>query len=222
MRKMWCIAEITPEYRERMYRLLDLYEEEYDPDRPVVCLDEKSKQLIEDARKPIALKAGSAAKHDYEYRRNGTRNIFVAVEPKGGRRTITVTATRKKQDFATFVRDLAENGYGQAKEIRLVLDNLNTHFEKSFHETFSEGEAEKLLERISFFYTPKHGSWLNMAEIEINVMDRECLGKRIASEELLVRRLAPWTKQRNLDGKKINWRFTKQDADKKLGKHYAP
>jgi hypothetical protein len=222
MRKMWCIAEITPEYRERMYRLPDLYEEEYDPDRPVVCLDEKSKQLIEDARKPIAPKAGSAAKHDYEYRRNGTRNIFVAVEPKGGRRTITVTATRKKQDFATFVRDLTENGYGQAKEIRLVLDNLNTHFEKSFHETFSEGEAEKLLERISFFYTPKHGSWLNMAEIEINVMDRECLGKRIASEELLVRRLAPWTKQRNLDGKKINWRFTKQDADKKLGKHYAP
>ncbi len=222
MKKMWCIAEITPEYRQRMYRLLDLYEEQYDSDRPVVCLDEKSKQLIEDARKPIALKAGSAAKHDYEYRRNGTRNIFVAVEPKGGKRTVTVTATRKKQDFASFVRDLAENGYGRAKEIRVVLDNLNTHFEKSFYETFSEGEAEKLLERISFLYTPKHGSWLNMAEIEINVMDRECLGKRIASEELLVQRLAPWTKERNLGEKKITWTFTKQDADKKLGKYYAP
>jgi len=222
MKKMWCIAEITPEYRERMYRLLDLYEEEYDPERPVVCMDEKSKQLIGDARRPMAMKPGSAAKHDYEYRRNGTRNIFVAVEPKGGRRAITVTGTRKKQDFAAFIRDLAENEYGQAKEIRLVLDNLNTHFGKSFHGTFPEGEAKRLLERISFFYTPKHGSWLNMAEIEINVMDRECLGKRIASEELLVQRLTPWTKERNLGKKKINWTFTKQDADRKLGKHYAP
>lgn len=219
---MWCIATITPEYRERMYRLLDLYEEGYDPVRPVVCMDEKSKQLIEDARRPIAMKAGGPARHDYEYRRKGTRNIFVAVEPKAGRRTITVTATRKKRDFAVFIRDLAQNEYGGAKEVRIVLDNLNTHFEKSFYETFPKEEADRILARTSFFYTPKHGSWLNMAEIEINMMDRECLGQRIGSEELLEQRLRPWTAERNTERKKINWTFTKQDADRKLSKHYAP
>jgi hypothetical protein len=205
-----------------MYRLLDLYEEAYDPIRPVVCIDEKSKQLIEDTRKPILMKPGSVAKHDYEYKRNGTKNIFVAVEPKAGKRTITITKTRKKQDFATFVRNLVENEYKQAKEIRIVLDNLNTHFEKSFYETFSEVEAKHLLDKITFCYTPKHGSWLNMAEIEINMMDRECLGKRIRSEKLLKERLQIWTKERNDVKKKINWTFTKQDADKKLSKQYAP
>lgn len=219
---MWCIAEITPEYRERMYRLLDLYEEQYDAQRPVVCIDEKSKQLIEDGRKPIPMRAGSAAKHDYEYKRNGTRNIFVAVEPKAGKRTITVTKTRKKKDFAGFVRDLVRGEYKNAKEIRMVVDNLNTHFAKSFYETFSKKEAEAILDKITFCYTPKHGSWLNMAEIEINIMDRECLGKRIGSEGLMKQRLRPWTEERNREKKTINWTFTKQDADKKLSKHYAP
>lgn len=219
---MWCIAEITPEYRERMYRLLDLYEEQYDPKRPVVNVDEKSKQLIEDIRKPIRMKPGSVAKHDYEYKRNGTRNIFVAVEPKAGKRIITVTRTRKKNDFANFVRDLVKNEYGQATEIRMVLDNLNTHFEKSFYETFSKKEAKELLDKITFCYTPKHGSWLNMAEIEINIMERECLGKKIGSEKLLKQRIKAWTKERNKEKKKINWTFTRQDADRKLSKHYAP
>ncbi len=219
---MWCIAEITLEYRERMYRLLDLYEEQYDPKRPVVNVDEKSKQLIEDIRKPIRMKPGSVAKHDYEYKRNGTRNIFVAVEPKAGKRIITVTRTRKKNDFANFVRDLVKNEYGQATEIRMVLDNLNTHFEKSFYETFSKKEAKELLDKITFCYTPKHGSWLNMAEIEINIMERECLGKKIGSEKLLKQRIKAWAKERNKEKKKINWTFTRQDADRKLSKHYAP
>lgn len=219
---MWCIAEITPEYRERMYRLLDLYEEEYNPNRPVICIDEKSKQLIEETRPSIPLRPGSPAKHDYEYKRNGTRNIFVAVEPKGGNRIITVTKTRTKNDFANFVKDVLENGYKQAREIRIVLDNLNTHFEKSFYETFSKKEAEKILSRITFCYTPKHGSWLNMAEIEINVMDRECLGEKIGNERLLKQQIKSWTKQRNKNKKKIIWKFTKQCADKKLSKHYAP
>jgi hypothetical protein len=205
-----------------MYRLLDLYEEEYNHRYPVVCVDEKSKQLIEDTRKPFPLKPGSAAKHDYEYKRNGTRNIFVAVEPKGGNRIISITKTRKKGDFANFVRDLVNNEYKEATEIRIVLDNLNTHFEKSFYETFSKKEAKKILDRINFYYTPKHGSWLNMAEIEINVMDRECLGVRIGNEELLKKRLSPWVKERNGEKKKIQWKFTRQDADKKLSKHYAP
>jgi len=116
---MWCIAEITPEYRERMYRLLDLYEQQYDPNRPVVCIDEKTKQLIEHIRQPILMKPGSVAKHDYEYKRNGTRNIFVAVEPKGGKRIVRVTKTRKKQDFANFVRGLVQNQYKHATEIRV-------------------------------------------------------------------------------------------------------
>lgn len=219
---MWCIAEITPQYRKRMYQLLDLYEEEYNPKYPVICIDEKSKQLIEEKRTPIPLKPGSPAKYDYEYKRNGTRNIFVAVEPKGGRRIITVTKRRKKKDFAKFVRDIVKNGYEKAEEIRIVLDNLNTHFEKSFYETFSKKEAKNILNKIEFCYTPKHGSWLNMAEIEINVMGRECLGEKIGNEKLLKKQLKSWTKERNNSKKKIIWKFTKQDADKKLSKHYAP
>jgi len=204
-----------------MYRLLDLYEEEYNPKRPVVCIDEKSKQLIEDIRKPIPMKPGSPAKHDYEYKRNGTRNIFVAVEPKAGKRTITVTKTRKKNDFANFVKGLVQKQYNKATEIRIVLDNLNTHFEKSFYETFSKKEAKKILEKISFIYTPKHGSWLNMAEIEINIMERQCLNRKIGNVEYLKNELKAWTDKRNKAMKKIKWTFTKQDADKKLSKYYV-
>src|ERR1035438_113891 len=219
---MWCIAEITPEYRERMYRLLDLYEEDYNSKYPVICIDEKSKQLIEEARTPIPLRPGSQAKYDYEYQRNGTRNIFVAVEPKGGRRIITVTKTRTKTDFANFVRNIVENEYKHAVKIRIVLDNLNTHFEKSFYETFIKTEARKILSKIRFYYTPKHGSWLNIAEIEINIMDRESLGAKIGSEILLKQQLKSWTNERNKLQKKIIWKFTKQSANKKLSKYYAP
>jgi hypothetical protein len=219
---MWCIAEITPEYRKRMYRLLDLYEEDYNRKYPVICIDEKSKQLIEEARKPIPLRPGSPAKYDYEYRRNGTRNIFVAVEPKGGRRIITVTNARTKKDFANFVRNIVEIEYKQAVNIRIVLDNLNTHFEKSFYETFLKRESRKILNKINFYYTPKHGSWLNMAEIEINVMDRESLGGKIGNEKLLKQQLKSWADERNRLQKKIIWKFTKQRADKKLSKYYAP
>ncbi len=219
---MWCIAEITSEYRERMYRLLDLYEEDYDGKYPVICIDEKSKQLIDEVRNPIPLRPGSPAKYDYEYKRNGTRNIFVAVEPKGGRRIITVTPTRTKEDFAYFVKNIVENQYKQAVKIRIVLDNLNTHFEKSFYETFTEKEARKILSKINFYYTPKHGSWLNIAEIEINVMDRESLGGKIGNEALLKKQLKSWTNKRNKLQKKIIWKFTKQRADKKLSKYYAP
>lgn len=219
---MWCIAEITSEYRERMYRLLDLYEKDYDGKYPVICIDEKSKQLIDEVRNPIPLRPGSPAKYDYEYKRNGTRNIFVAIEPKGGRRIITVTRTRTKEDFAHFVKNIVEKEYKQAVKIQIVLDNLNTHFEKSFYETFSEKEARKILSKITFYYTPKHGSWLNMAEIEINVMDRESLGGKIGNEALLKKQLKSWTNKRNKLQKKIIWKFTKQRADKKLSKYYAP
>jgi len=218
---MWCITSITQEYRDRMYRLLDLYEKDYDKLYPVVCMDEKSKQLIEDVRGVLPLKPGSTAKYDYEYRRNGTRNIFVAVEPLGGRRKIKVTDSRTKKDFAYFIKELVEQDYKEAKMIRLVLDNLNTHFLSSFYETFSMRISKRILSKIEFYYTPKHGSWLNMAEIEINIMDRECLARRIGQETVLKCEINQWSSQRNKEKKKIHWSFTKKDADRKLSKYYV-
>ena len=204
-----------------MYTLLDLYKQDYDERYPVVCMDEKSKQLIEDKRGILPLKPGSAAKYDYEYKRNGTRNIFVAVEPLAGRRKITVTGNRKKKDFAYFIKELVEHDYKEAKTIQLVLDNLNTHFVSSFYETFTIRESKKILSKIKFYYTPKHGSWLNMAEIEINIMDRECLARRIGQEDVLKSEINYWSGQRNKEKKQINWSFTRKDADKKLSKHYV-
>lgn len=204
-----------------MYRLLDLYAQEYDPRFPVVCMDEKSKQLIMDVRGTLAMKPGSPAKYDYEYKRNGTRNIFVAVEPLAGKRTMKVTHTRKKGDFAHFIKELVDQDYQQAQKVKLVLDNLNTHFPSSIYETFSKQEADRVLDKIEFYYTPKHGSWLNMAEIEINVMDRECLARRIGEAEKLENEINCWSSKRNEAKKKIQWSFTRQDADHKLSKHYV-
>jgi len=218
---MWCITAITQEYRDRMYRLLNLYEQKYDERHPVVCMDEKSKQLIGNVKSILPLKPGAVAKYDYEYKRNGTRNIFVAVEALAGRRKIIVTENRKKEDFAYFIKGLLEHEYKKVKTIRLVLDNLNTHFASSFYETFTKTESKKILKRIEFYYTPKHGSWLNMAEIEINIMDRECLARRIGQEDTLKNEIAHWVQKRNKAKKKINWSFTKKDADRKLSKHYV-
>ncbi|MEJ7739873.1 MAG: IS630 family transposase [Chitinophagaceae bacterium] len=159
---MWCIAKITPEYRKRMYKLLALYARKYDKEYPVVCMDEKSKQLIKDVRQRIRLKPGSPAKYDGEYRRMGTRNIFVAVEPLAGKRRTKITLYRKKDDFAYFIKELVDKDYPKAKKIRLVLDNLNTHFAASFYKTFTKQQADRILNKIEFCYTPKHGSWLNM------------------------------------------------------------
>lgn len=217
---MWCIQKITPEYRKRMYDILDLYEEPYNPLKPVIGVDEKPKQLIEDSRKPIPISKGKPLKQDYEYIRRGKANIFMAVEPKGGKRVAKVTQTRKKKDFALFVKELVEK-YKNATTLRLVVDNLNTHNENSFYETFNKEEAEKILERIEFHYTPTHASWLNVAEIEIGVMDTQCTERRIKDEELLVREVKAWAVRRNRQRKKIIWAFTKQKADKKLGKYYT-
>lgn len=218
---MWCIQEITPEYRKRMYNILDLYQEEYDHKRPVIGLDEKPKQLIEDKRKPIPMKKGIPLKQDYEYIRRGTANIFMAIEPKGGRRITQVTARRTKKDFALFVRDLLDKEYPNVEILRLVLDNLNTHYESSFYENFNQDEAKRILQKIEFHYTPKHASWLNVAEIEIGVMDTECTERRIKDREMLITEVDAWTKRRNEQKKKIHWTFTKQKADQKLAKHYV-
>ena len=217
---MWCIEKITPQFRRRMYDILNLYEEPYNPKIPVIGLDEKPKQLIEDSRTPIPIKPGKIAKQDYEYIRRGKANIFMAVEPKGGKRFTEVTWQRTKKDFAFFVKGLIRK-YPKAKIIRLVVDNLNTHNESSFYETFEREEAKKIAKRINFHYTPAHASWLNVAEIEIGVMDTECTGRRIGSKEKLMQEVEAWTKRRNKQRKKINWTFTKQKADKKLGKYYV-
>ena len=218
---MWCITEITPEYRKRMYRLLDLYKKPYNPDFPVVCLDEKSKQLLSDSRTPIPMKPGGIKKYDYEYKRNGTCNIFVAVEPKAGNHHIQVTDHRKREDFARFVKYLIDEKYEQAKKIQLVVDNLNTHFKKSFYETFTKQECKRLLKKITFIYTPKHASWLNMAEIEINLLDHECLDRNIGERLELEKQVNAWCRDSNAEKRKINWSFTRYRADKKLSKYYV-
>jgi len=218
---MWCIQTIDSEYRKRMYDILDLYEEDYDPKRPLVCLDEKPKQLLGDKRTPIPIKPGSPEKYDYEYVRNGTANIFVAVEFKAGKRVTQVTQRRTRMDFAEFMKILITKNYSEAEIVRLVTDNLNIHNEKSFYETFGEEEAKQILEKIEFHYTPKHASWLNAAEIEINVMDTECTKRRIGNIGTLTNEVAAWMKRRNENKKKINWKFTKKNADEKLSKYYV-
>jgi len=205
-----------------MYDVLDLYEEPYDHKKPLVCLDEKPKQLPGEKRMSIPMTPGSPEKYDYEYVRNGTANIFMAVEfKKAGKRVTQVTERRTMNDFALFVKMLVDEEYLDVEVVRLVTDNLNTHKEKAFHETFSKDDAERILSKIEFHYTPKHASWLNAAEIEINVMDIECAGRRIGGKEILAREVAAWTNRRNNQKKKINWKFTRERADKKLSKYYA-
>jgi hypothetical protein len=204
-----------------MYALLDLYARPYREDEPVVCVDEKSKQLLEQSRLPIPASPGKQIKEDYEYKRGGTRNIFMAIEPKGGCRQAEVTARRTKSDFVQFISHLVKKVYAGAQKIHLVLDNLNTHFRGSFEEVLGVKRATKLLERVEFHYTPKHASWLNMAEIEIGIMDRQCTGCRLPNEQTLRSEVAEWTDRRNQARSTIDWKFTRQDADRKLSRHYV-
>jgi hypothetical protein len=187
----------------------------------VICVDEKSKQLLRQTRSPLPLQPGRCAKEDYEYKRGGTRNIFVAVEPKGGHRLVQVTLRRTKSDFVSFVQHLVQTVYATAVTVHLVLDNLNTHFRQTFVDVLGEAAATVLLRRVEFHYTPKHASWLNMAEIEIGIMDRQCTGQRIASAELLQTEVQQWQQQRNAERRGIEWKFTRQDADRKLCRHYV-
>ena len=217
---MWCIGKITPEYLKRMYDILDLYQEPYNPKKPVIGFDEKPKQLLGEKRMPIPLQPGKIEKYDYEYIRNGKANIFVAVEPKHGKRITKVTKQRTKKDFAKFMEEMILS-YPYAEKLRVVLDNLNTHSKNSFYETFEKKEAEKILSKLEFHYTPKHASWLNVAEIEISAMDTECTDRRIKDISFLRKEVKACTKMRNKEGCKIDWRFTKEDADRKLAKHYV-
>jgi hypothetical protein len=218
---MWCIGKITAEYRERMYALCELYARPYDPQEPVVCLDEKSAQLLAPSRPDLNPRPGREAKQDYEYVRRGTRNLFVAVEPRGGHREVAVTARRTKVDFVGFVASLLQTAYASVRKLHLVLDNLNTHFRASFEEVLGPAAAAVLLARLEFHYTPKHASWLNMAELEIGILNRQCIGRRFGSAELLSAEVAAWKCRRNDQRQGIRWGFTRQDADRKLGRHYV-
>ena len=218
---MWCVGELTEEYRHRMYALLELYARPMSRAEPVICIDEKSLQLIGHSRAPLPMKSRNPAKLDYEYVRNGTTNLFVAVEPKAGQRIVSVTDHRGKVDFVAFVGDLLTNAYAKARRVNLVLDNLNTHFRKCFDDVLGTRAATKLLRRVQFHYTPKHASWLNMAEIEIGILSRQCLDRRVASRQLLRSEVDAWQQARNTAQRTIEWTFTRQDADRKLSRHYV-
>jgi hypothetical protein len=200
-----------------MERLLNLYAEPYDKRYPVICIDERPCQLIGDLIVPVAMKPGKARRSDYEYERHGGASVFVAIEPLSGKSLMKVTHRRTKQDYAAFMREVSEHWY-EAVQIRLVQDNLNTHSPSSFYERFEASAAFALAERFVWYYTPKKGSWLNMAELELSVLSRQCLDRRIASIEELTTEVAAYSAQRQ--GVKITWRFTKNDARTKLARHY--
>ena len=203
-----------------MEDVLALYHEPYNPDCPMVCFDESSKQLIKETRCPLPQLPGQARRYDYEYERNGTRNLFMFSEPLTGWRHVKVTERRTKQDWAHCMKQLVDEYYPDAECIRVVQDNLNTHTPAALYETFEASEARRLLDKLEFHYTPKHGSWLNMAEIEFSVLTRQCLDRRIPDEVTLCREIAAWESARNAQASEINWRFTTDDARIKLAQLY--
>jgi hypothetical protein len=203
-----------------MEDVLDLYAESPSPEEPVVCFDESPTQLIGEARMPIPTAPGRPARIDYEYRRNGTANLFVFLDAHQPWRHVKVTGHRESADFAECMRDLVDVHYPRAKRIRVVLDNLSTHTEAAIYRTFPAEEARRILRRIEFHFVPKHASWLNMVEIEIGVMKKQCLDRRIADRDVLGHELAAWEQARNNEGARIHWLFTVEKARQKIGRAY--
>ena len=203
-----------------MEDVLDLYAEPYDPQRPVVCFDETSTQLLAETRAPLAVKPGRPKREDYEYVRAGTRNLFLTCEPRRGWRHVAITQRRTMQDFAQQMRWLVDEAYPEVPVVRLVLDNLNTHRMASLYETFPAPEARRIAQRLEFHHTPKHGSWLNMAEIEFSVLARACLRGRNPDEERLEKAVNACVSERNETAATIDWRFTAKDARRKLHRLY--
>ena len=203
-----------------MEDVLDLYAEPYDPHRPVVCFDATSTQLLADTRPPLPAQPGRPARQDYEYCREGTRNLFLACEPMAGWRHVQVTERRTMQDFAHRMRWLVDEAYPEVPVVRVVLDNLNTHRTASLYETFPAPEAPRIAKRLEFHYTPKHGCWLNMAEIEFSVLSRSCLRQRLPDEETLEREVQALVRERGAAQSVINWGFNTQSARTKLHRLY--
>ena len=203
-----------------MEDVLDVYARPYDEDRPVVCVDEGGKQLVGDIREPLPVRPASLAKQDYEYERQGMANLFLAVEPLGGIRHVEATERKTAVDFARFLKRLSEEWYADAERIVLVCDNLNTHTPAALYEAFEPAEARRLAERFEWHYTPKHGSWLNVAEMELSVLARQCLDRRIPDMPALRREVEAWEQRRNAAVMKVDWQFTTADARVKLKKLY--
>ncbi|HEX4372051.1 MAG TPA: IS630 family transposase [Puia sp.] len=219
--KGWVIPpEKNSEFVANMEFVLDVYKRPYNADYPVVCMDESPKQLITELRSTIAMKPGQEAKIDYEYVRNGVVNIFIANEPLKGKRFVEVTEFKTKKDWAFFVKGIADKKYPRAKKITLVMDNFKTHAASAFYETFEPAEAKRLWDRFEFVYTPKHGSWLNMAEIELHVLNGQCLNRHISTMKKIKEEVEAWQRNRNNKNRKINWQFTNKDARVKLKKLY--
>ena len=202
-----------------MEQVLDVYKRPYDPEHPVVCMDETPRQLIKETRTPIPAAAGRLERHDYEYERCGVFTVFMANEPLAGKRMTKVSERKTKSDWATFVRRLDER-YAHAEKITLVMDNLSTHKAGSLYEAFSPEEAKRIRDRFEFVYTPKHGSWLNMAEIELNVLIGQCLNRRMDSLAQVETAVSAWQARRDNLNAKVNWHFTTQDARVKLRRLY--
>lgn len=203
-----------------MEDILDVYKQAYDEQFPVVCMDESSKQLVKETRTPIPASQGESARYDAEYERNGTCNIFIHFEPLTGKRRAKVTDRRTRSDWAYFVREIVDKDFPKAKKIKLVMDNLNTHTGASLYETFEPQEAKRILDKLEFHYTPKHGSWLNMAEIELSHLSRQCLDRRIPDQETIISEVLAWNQQRNKDASVVHWQFTTADARIKLKRLY--
>lgn len=203
-----------------MERVLDVYKTLYDKDFPVVCMDESPRQLIKHTRLPIAMEPGYEGREDFEYERCGVANVFMVNEPLTGKRFVEITERKTKKDWAAFIRYIADVLYAKAVKIRLVMDNLSTHKPSALYETYNPEEAKRLWDRFEFIYTPKHGSWLNMAEIELNVMIGQCLNRRIGDIETLRREVKAWSDDRNNHEWNINWQFTNEEARVKLKRLY--
>jgi transposase len=220
LKKEWCIPKVGADFVWRMEDVLDLYAEPFDPGRPVVCFDERPCQLIGDVMAPVAMKPGRARRQDYEYKRNGMANLFVMVEPLAGWREVEVTDRRGSPDFAHQMKALVDRHFPEAEVVRVVLDNLSSHSPAALYQVFAPEEARRITRKLEFHYTPKHGSWLNMAEIEISVLARQCLRRRIGDKDTLRREVTSWKSERNLRKEVIHWRFSTIDARTKLDRLY--
>lgn len=217
---MWCIPKVDAEFVACMEDILDLYEEAYDPNRPMVCFDEMPKQLIAESRPSLPAKPGQVRRYDYEYERQGVRNLWMFFEPLAGQRRVRITQRRTKRDWAYAMQWLADEVYPDVECIRLVLDNLNTHTISALYEAFEPAEANRLRKRFDFHYTPKHGSWLNMAEIEFSVFARLAWANYIPDEATLEHNTRLTQDERNAQQATVNWQFTSQDARLKLHRLY--
>jgi DDE superfamily endonuclease len=219
--EQWCLAPTAdPEFVWHMEDVLDVYERPLDPARPVVCLDETSRQLLAEVRAPLPPALGRPARHDPEYVRGGVANLFVVAEPLRGWRAVQVSQQRTRLDFARCIKELVDVHYPDAERIVLVMDQLNTHSPASLYAAFPAIEATRLRDKLDIHYTPKHGSWLNMAELELAVLQRQCLGQRFGDRNALTQAATAWTARRNAVASTINWRFTTADARIKLKRLY--